>query len=335
MLYRRSLLLPAALLFATWAVAWFSGGRASPRPDTTGHVALELKVPPVFTFVAYGDTRFHDPKDTETANPAARRALVFAIDKERPSFITIGGDIVPTGESVEDWRVWESETAAWREHKIPVYPAIGNHDIKGDLKKALGNYFAHFPELKESRFYSLRAGNCLLLFLDSSSDELAGEQGQWLRSQLEQIPIDSDLVFLIFHHPVYTSSSDAKTTGGGHSVRPAEQALGQFLEERQKSLRARLVVLNSHVHNYERHEHGGITYFVTGGGGAHAYPVPRLPEDPYQDSGINYHYLLIRVDHNQLMVTMHKLEFKDGKEVWTQPDSVTILSPAAVPTAAD
>ena len=332
---KRSFLLLPVILLLVFVALVCSGGPVGQRSGSANHVGLELKVPPVFRFAALGDTRFHDPQDTVAANPAVRRALVSAVAKEQPSFVTIGGDIVYTGESVEDWHVWETETAAWREHKIPVYPVIGNHDIKGDLKKALGNYFAHFPELQESRFYSLRAGNCLLLFLDSSSDELAGAQGDWFRLQLDQIAPSVDYVFLIFHHPVHTSSSDAKTMGGGHSARTWEQGLGRYLEQRQTKLRTRLVVLNSHVHNYERHEHGGITYFVTGGGGAHAYPIPRLADDPYQDAGINYHYLLAEVDHGRLTVTMRKLEFKDGKELWTEPDAVTITTSAALPSAAD
>ena len=95
------------------------------------------------------------------------------------------------------------------------------------------------------------------------------------------------------------------------------------------------MVFNGHVHNYERHEHGGITYFVTGGGGAHAYPIVRHAGDLYKDNGVNYHYLLAEVDRDHLTVTMHKLEIKDGKEVWSQPDSVTIVAPAALPVAAD
>ena len=323
------------LLLAFVAMACFGHSRSGQAPGGVHHVALERKIPPSFTFVALGDTRFHDPSDIRPANPAVRHALVAAIARANPSFISIGGDIVLDGDNSEDWKVWDSETAAWREHKIAVFPALGNHDVHGELTTALGNYFARFPELKESRFYSVHTDNTLMLFLDSSLDEVSGTQGEWLRSQLGRLPLDSDFVFLVFHHPVYTSSSDAKEMGGGHSARPAEQALGQFLEERQKKMRARIVVFNSHVHNYERHEHGGITYFVTGGGGAHAYPIPRRADDPFQDSGINYHYLQVQVDHNKLTVTMHKLEFKDGKEVWSQPDAVTITAPAALPAAAD
>jgi acid phosphatase type 7 len=299
------------------------------------HVALELKVPATFRFVAFGDTRFHDPSDTEPANPAIRHALVAAIDKENPAFVSIGGDIVYAGADPKDWQVWDSETAIWREHKIPLYPAIGNHDLKGNIQSALGNYFARFPEIQHSRFYSVRLGNTLLLVLDSALDEVSGPQGDWLGSQLDHLPSSVDFVFLVFHHPPYTSSSDEKTFGGGHSARPSEQAFAKVLEERQQHSRARFVVFNGHVHNYERHEHGGITYFVTGGGGAHAYPIVRHADDLYKDPGVNYHYLLVDVDHNRLTVTMHKVELKDGKEVWSQPDSVTITAPAALPVAAD
>src|SRR5208283_5116721 len=63
------------------------------------HVALELKVAKEFRFVAFGDTRFHDPADTEAANPGIRHALVAAIDKEKPAFVCIGGDIVYVGDN--------------------------------------------------------------------------------------------------------------------------------------------------------------------------------------------------------------------------------------------
>jgi hypothetical protein len=93
-------------------------------------------------------------------------------------------------------------------------------------------------------------------------------------------------------------------------------------------MRARIVVFSGHVHNYERHEHGGITYFVTGGGGAHAYPIERAPEDPYQSKEVNYHYLLVEVDHRELKITMNRLDITNGKVTWTQPDFTTVMAPA-------
>ena len=299
----------------------------SQAPPPAEPVELQLQVSLPFHFVAYGDSRFHDPQDTEAANPPARQALVQAIAETNPAFISLTGDIVYNGYDKDDWKVWDSETSVWRTKNIPVYPALGNHDLHGDEIIALGNYFERFPDLKNSVYYSVRAANILLLVLDSSIDESAGPQGQWLTRKLDHVPGDVDFVFIVFHHPPYTSSSEAKNFGGGHSARSPEQNLAKMLESRQQNLRARLVVFSGHVHNYERHEHGGVTYFVTGGAGAHAYPIERAQDDPFQSKEVNYHYLQVEVDRNRLKITMHRLDLTSGAAVWTQPDSVAISAP--------
>ncbi len=292
-------------------------------------VELQLQVSASFHFVVYGDSRFHDPKDTEAANPLVRRELVQAIAETNPSFVALTGDIVYNGYDKDDWKIWDSETAVWRANKLPVYPALGNHDLHGDEKVALANYFERFPDLKDSRYYSVRAANTLLLVLDSAEDEISGPQGQWLTQKLDHLPADVDFVFMVFHHPPYTSSSDAKMFGGGHSARTQEQALAKIIEARQQNLRARIVVFSGHVHNYERHEHGGVTYFVSGGAGAHAYPIERAKGDPFQSKEVNYHYVVVEVDHGSLKITMHRIDLTSGSPVWTEPDSVTISVPAA------
>ncbi len=329
---KASMLLLTGIVLCVVSCGW--GRSQEPRASATNHVALELQAGDTYKFVAFGDTRFHDPADTEPANPAIRHALVEAIDKEKPAFVSIGGDIVYNGENAKDWEVWDAETAAWKQDKIPVYPALGNHDLKGKEATALANYFARFPELKESRFYSVRLGKNVMLVLDSALDEAGGAQEAWLKEQLGKVTEDTNFVFMVFHHPPYTSSSDDKSFGGGHSARGAEKELAKLLEDRQQHMRARIVVFNGHVHNYERHQHNGVTYFVTGGGGAHAYPIVRAADDLYQDKGVNYHYLLVEVDGAQAQVTMNKVEIVDGKTVWTKPDAVTIKAQAARAVAA-
>ena len=314
------------LALACWALI----GCSSKSQAQTPPADLRLDVTAPFRFVAYGDTRFHDPRDTDAANPAVRVALVKAIADVNPAFICFTGDIVYNGNDADDWKVWDKETSAFREKKIPVYPALGNHDLHGKEEVALGNYFQRFPDLKNSRYYSVRAANTLVLALDSSLAEADGAQGHWLADKLDHVPADVDFVFLIFHHPPYTSSSDDKKYGGGHSARSPEQALAKELEARQAHARFRIVVFSGHVHNYERHEHGGVTYFVSGGGAAHAYPIQRAADDPFQSKEVNYHYLLVEVDRQQLKVTMNRLDLTTGKAVWTQPDSVKISVPAAV-----
>src|SRR5215469_11791780 len=290
--------------------------KKSTAQTSTTDLTPNLKTP--LRFVVYGDTRFHDPDDTEAANPPVRRALVEAIAEASPDFICFTGDIVYNGNDVADWKVWDSETKIWRDKSIPIYPALGNHDLHGSEQVALGNYFTRFPELKGSRYYSVRAASLLLLVLDSSLGEVAGPQGDWLAAKLDHVPSDVDFVLIMDHHPPYTSSSDEKTFGGGHSARASEQALARMLEERQAHARYRMVFFSGHVHNYERHEHGGITYFVSGGGAAHAYPIPRAPGDPFQSKEINYHYLLVETGSQSMKVTMNRLDFRTGLPVWTQ-----------------
>lgn len=300
--------------------------KTSTAEFSTVELTLDLKVP--FRFVAYGDARFHDPRDTDAANPPVRRALVQAVAQADPAFVCFTGDLVFNGDDANDWKVWDSETQIWRDKKIPIYPTLGNHDIRSNERVALANYFQHFPDLKNGRYYSVRAANLLVLVLDSSINEIAGPQGIWLADKFDHVPADVNFVFIVDHHPPYTSSGGSMMFDHGHSARSNEQALAKVLETRQAHASYRIVMFSGHVHNYERHEHGGVAYFVTGGAGAHAYPVERAPTDPYQSKEINYHYLLVEDNGPQIKVTMNRLQLGEGqKEIWTTPDQVQISIP--------
>src|ERR1017187_1282708 len=69
---------------ATLLVLTDCTGKSSAQTST---VDLTLNVKAPFRFVAYGDTRFHNPNDTEAANPPVRIALVNAIAQVNPAFI--------------------------------------------------------------------------------------------------------------------------------------------------------------------------------------------------------------------------------------------------------
>src|SRR5579884_1404284 len=94
----------------------------------SGPADLRVEVKPPFKFVVYGDTRFHDPKDFEAANPPVRVALVKAISDADPAFVAMTGDIVYNGFDTNDWNVWDTETNVWREKKLTIFPSLGNHD---------------------------------------------------------------------------------------------------------------------------------------------------------------------------------------------------------------
>lgn len=314
------------LLAVSVSILLLACGTKSNSNTSPAHSAADFSVPvqSQFRFVVLGDTRFHDPSDTTPANPEVRHAMVAAIEKEQPALVSITGDLVYTGAEESDWKVWDTETAEWQQHRIPLYPALGNHDLKGDQATALANYFARFPHLAQNRYYSVHLSNCLMLVLDSSQEETSGPQGDWLQQQLDHLSDSIAFVFVVLHHPPYTSSSDDKQSGGGHTARAKEEALAQFLEARQQHLRARIVVFTGHVHNYEHHQHGGVDYIVTGGGGAHPYAIARKLTDLYQSNEVNYHYLLVDVSPDKVVITMNRLDLGGGRPIWSKPDLVTV-----------
>ncbi|MGA8868124.1 MAG: hypothetical protein WB510_14215, partial [Candidatus Sulfotelmatobacter sp.] len=111
MIARRALF--GQLLLLVCAAAILLAGTACTRKSSAQIATADLQLPVSMPFrvVAYGDSRFHDPRDTEAANPAARLALVQAIARVDPSFICLTGDIVYNGYDGNDWKIWDSETS--------------------------------------------------------------------------------------------------------------------------------------------------------------------------------------------------------------------------------
>ena len=276
-----------------------------------------------FTFVGYGDMRFTNPGNTRDSNPRMRRAEVARIAQEKPAFVLISGDLVLRGENAQDWKVFDAETAPLRSERIELFPTLGNHDVLGE-RRALANYFRRFPRLGDRRWYSVRAGNTLVFVLDSTSDDGPGsEQWRWLEQGLDTLPADVDFVLVTLHHPPVTRSTD-HISGGGHSARPQEQQLALLLEKYQQRLRARIIVLAGHVHNYERYERGGVTFIVSGGGGATPYTVERASDDFYRDLGPTYHICNFTVDRGELRFQMLKLTLAPNQPRWTVGDSFVL-----------
>ncbi|MGB7865903.1 MAG: hypothetical protein WCF74_21110, partial [Candidatus Sulfotelmatobacter sp.] len=83
--------LPIVVLFLGCLACSRSNSQAQSQAEP---VELQVQVSTPCHFVVYGDSRFHDPKDTEAANPPVRQALVQAIAETDPAFISFGGDIV-------------------------------------------------------------------------------------------------------------------------------------------------------------------------------------------------------------------------------------------------
>lgn len=297
----------------------------SPSLAQTPAAALRIDVHPPYKFVAYGDIRFTNPADKKTSDPVRRKLLVDQIASEKPAFLLISGDLVANGSDSRQWDIFDQETAPLRNAGVPIYPALGNHDLRGDLPVALKNYFQRFPYLQNSRYYSLRAGDLMILTLDSSLDHPGGEEMQWFDHQIDTLPDDIQFVVVQLHHPPLTRSHDM-SFGGGHSPRRTEQEMADFIESRAAQSKAKFVVVAGHVHNYERYERNGVMYVVTGGGGATPYMIHREPNDFYKDPGPSYHYCRFEVSHGKLAMHMIKLEWDGKKARWQERDSFEITA---------
>lgn len=260
------------------------------------------------SIVVYGDMRFTDPSNTKVADPQARRRLVEKVASEHPDVLELTGDVAYAGGNAADYDEYRAETAAWRAAKLRVYPVLGNHEMVGPLKTCLTNWWTAFPELKDRRWYSVQVGKRVYMInLDSNFDLLEeSQQMLWLHEQVEHLPKSVDFVFVAMHHPAV---ADLQTlTETDHNPRPNEVALRDYLSRVAPQSHAKFIVVTGHIHNYERFEIGGVTYLVSGGGGAHPYEVERTPVDQYKNAeAINFHYVLFRLDGKELKGTMYRL----------------------------
>ncbi len=278
------------------------------------------------TVIAYGDQRFHDPNDPANADhiadPRMRLALVKRIAEEHPDAVQMSGDVPYKGSDAADYDDFRAETAPWREAHLRVYPALGNHEVSGGEQQGIENWWKAFPELRGRRWYSTLLGDRLALIqLDSLSPLTPGsDQLNWLRMQLAGLPATVDFVMISMHHPPVADIQQHIEVD--HNPRPNEIALRDFLSGIAPSFHAAIVVIAGHIHNYERTEVDGVTYLVSGGGGAHPYFVERTKPDLYHDPNFPvFHYIRFDLGERELRATMLKVEDPTAATlVWQEKD---------------
>lgn len=275
-------------------------------------VVNEFKPGDNLKIVAYGDMRFTDPSNTTATNPRVRKWLVEKIAEEKPDALFVSGDLPYRGGLNEDWDVYRRETAPWTAAHLRVYPTLGNHELVPEPVPGMANYFAEFPWLGNRRWYSVLIGSVYLIALDSNGGipgktfDPGAPQRRWLESQLEHLPPEVNFVFFVTHMPLI---NDVQSEVVADLPGSAELTLRAYLEAQAAHFHAKFIVVSGHVHNYERFEHAGISYIVSGGGGAKPYPIyARNPEDLYKDKGFpNFNYLVLMIHGKQADVTMYRV----------------------------
>jgi acid phosphatase type 7 len=293
-------LLRGVVLFATA----FLGAAAAAATFNLSDAAL----PDPLVLIAYGDMRFTGTAETQASNPRVRAALVAKIAAEEPAAIFVNGDL-PWHGVTEDYEVFRSETGAWRDRHLRIYPALGNHEFSQCAEPVcLERWWTAFPELRGRRWYSVALGSKVLgLVLDSDAPLLPGsEQRLWLEQQIAAMGRGVRFVLIALHHPPVADPLAGAL--GDHNPRPNEQSLADYLPVAARQSRARFVVIAGHIHNYERLDSEGVSYLVSGGGGAKPYEVERTPADRYQGTDFpNYHYIRFELRGETLRGEMIRL----------------------------
>lgn len=242
-----------------------------------------------FTFAVYGDTR-----DGTIPHEAVVRQML----QRKPAFIVHTGDLVTNGGNMRMWRKFDAITAEMRKD-VPFYPVRGNHDIGRPYFDRFTSPYASGNKL----YYSFDHDGAHFIGLSVDEVEKYGPgspQYKWLVQDLEAHKENKD-VFVFFHVPPYSigyHASDMK-------VRAALCPLFEKYHVR--------AVINGHDHNFYHTIRNGITYVVTGGGGAPLYPCIRrrgaLPDDVCVST---YHMVVFDVDGST--VTGHAFA-SDGREL--------------------
>ncbi|MBV9437108.1 MAG: metallophosphoesterase [Acidobacteria bacterium] len=276
-----------------------------------------------WTVVAYGDTRFTDPANVIAVNPQVRRWLVQKIADEKPDVLLLSGDLPYTGSDAHDYAVFREETRIWRDHHIHLYPALGNHELKGGEDLGLANWWATFPQLSGKRWYSVSFRSAFFICLDSNASLTEGsEQRRWFDQQIASLPADTQFVFVVQHHPPIADLP----MDPGHTPQENEIAFAHHLEEKARNLRAQFIVIAGHIHNYERFKEQGVDFLISGGGGAKPHLVIRGPDDRYQQSTFpNYHYVKFVFDGKHLRASMVRVANPLAEESqWETRDNFVI-----------
>jgi hypothetical protein len=241
---------------------------------------------------------------------------------ENPAAILIGGDLVYQGSDPDDYAIYKKETAEWEARKFPVFPALGNHEFNGcqadDPDPCLENWWSAFPtlHLKPYRWYSAKIGPAILaLVLDSDSALKPGSaQRDWFEREIAGADPKVKFILVVLHYPpvrdpIFPRARDEAEVAG-------------YFSKNARALRARVVVIGSHVHNYERHSRDGVVYLVSGGGGAKPAPELRMfGELSKLRTSVNFHYIRYTLQGARLTGTMVRFDADDQTgHPWSEPD---------------
>ncbi len=248
--------------------------------------------------------------------------------EDPPRMILVGGDLPmdinasPYPRSSMLWSLYKTILADNVPASVPIYHAIGNHDIWGLDKQACqtaGNepFFGKKWFLDEfgysSTYFSFNMAGWHFIVLDSIvvdrtarndagfSCRIVGDQLDWLKSDLSSTPPTTPVV-VVTHAPIVSVAAFFERPWDQERDivirhqrmhRDYEMLNAMFLEHRNVKL-----CLSGHIHLLNRTEYDGVTYISDGAVCGDIWKGPRLqtPEgygliDLFDDGSFGHQYM--------------------------------------------
>jgi len=192
--------------------------------------------------------------------------------------LVIVGDLVYTGGSRNDWGHFDGLVAPVA-RKVPVLPAIGNHDyyclfMQTCMHRVVPKEFRlRFPWFAPGKPYAVAYGDLMLAFIDSETELEA--QGAWLEQKMAEWAPTYRAVLIFLHRPPFT---DAVTGNAEPDLDVQEHIVARLAGSKPLP-----VVISGHIHGYEHLVVDGIHYMITaGGGGPRGMLAAERPNDVYR-----------------------------------------------------
>lgn len=282
---------------------------------------------PLYSFVAYGDTRGHGPDDHDTH---VQQAIVAGALELKPALILQTGDLVFDSSVPKLWDQFDVFMKPVWAAGIPYYPARGNHDDVGTsiylafMKKRIVPTWHGHPRTKNLLNYAVDKAPLRFIAIDTeTSTAPSSKQYKWIESELAAAEKRGLAPIPMFHIAIHSI--------GNHGTNEKKQAELQPLFEKYHVP----LVFQGHDHIYYRTRRHGTVYVVTGGGGAPLYDLhpgrdPRDeasdPTDPsWPDVSVSaYHYCACDVFKDHIDVTVRAVDYNGPNPI----DTFTIPLPA-------
>lgn len=233
----------------------------------------------------------------------------------RPSALFILGDVVSLSYRDSKWKKMDGYLKACADKNIPVYAALGNHELMINSRKGEKNFQVRFPMHNNAGYVEITDSVAVILLNSNFSkmpDSVVKKQDNWYNGALKKLDDDAAVKLIIVgcHHSPFTNSKIVSP-----SVGVQQRFVPAFIKSRKGVL-----FLSGHSHNFERFNVQGKNFLVIGGGGGLHQPLNSTKEssrDLAPDYKPMFHYLQVQRAASSLKITSRQLKndfsgFTDG-----------------------